>query len=71
MSLKIKNNINSELSIEHNDGSQAITVSSEELSKVKTDNIVNLANGTLPTSDPLISGQLWNNAGIVTVSTGA
>lgn len=24
----------------------------------------------LPTSDPLVSGQLWNNAGIVTVSAG-
>jgi hypothetical protein len=71
MSLKLKNNINTEFSIQHNDGSQAITVSSEELSKVKTDNIVNLANGTLPTADPLVSGKLWNNAGIVTVSTGA
>ena len=40
MSLKIKNNINSELHITHNDNTQAITVSSEELSRVKTVNTI-------------------------------
>ena len=24
----------------------------------------------LPTSDPLVAGQLWNNAGVLTVSAG-
>lgn len=25
---------------------------------------------TLPTSDPLVAGRLWNNAGVLTVSAG-
>jgi hypothetical protein len=25
----------------------------------------------VPTADPLVAGQLWNNSGVLTVSTGA
>ena len=35
-SIKLKNLENTEFTVQHNNGSQAITVSSEELSKVKT-----------------------------------
>jgi len=35
--------------------------------------VYNLSVGvgmTLPTSDPSVAGQLWNNSGVVTVSAG-
>ena len=34
-------------------------------------NIVNIANNTIPTEDPLIAGRIWNDAGTLKVSTGA
>ena len=36
-------------------------------------NITSIQSGkgiTLPTSDPAVSGELWSNSGIVTVSSG-
>jgi hypothetical protein len=69
--IKLTNTHGKTISIVGDDSiTQDISISSSELSIVKTDNIVNLANGTFPTYDPLVSGQLWNNSGVVTVSAG-
>lgn len=55
--IKLKNNINSEFSIQHNDDSQAITVSSEELSRVKTvDTIAGLRSISNPPPTVWVSG---------------
>lgn len=68
--LVFKDNNEAEFSVTHADNTGAISITSEELSKVKTVNILNIANGTLPTSAQIVSGQLWNNSGVVTVSGG-
>jgi hypothetical protein len=68
--IKLKNNINSEFTVTHEDNQGAISVSSTDLAKVAQDNLKNLSDGTLPTSDPLVAGKLWNNSGVVTVSAG-
>jgi hypothetical protein len=69
-SLKLKNAQNSEFTVTHEDNQGAISVSSTDLAKVAQDNLKNLSDGTLPTSDPLIAGRLWSNSGVVTVSAG-
>ena len=55
------------LSIVPDAGASDREVSAEVLGNI---NIVNIVNGTLPTSDPLVVGRLWNNAGTITVSNG-
>jgi len=65
-----KNNINTELTINHTDDSQSLEIGTEELRALKALNFQNLTNGTLPTVDPVVAGQLWSNSNVVTVSTG-
>jgi len=69
--IKLKNNIDTEFSIEHIDNAPAIYISSTRISMLTEDNLKNLADGTLPTDDPLVAGKLWNNNGVVSVSTGS
>ncbi|MEA2036985.1 MAG: hypothetical protein U9O94_05725 [Nanoarchaeota archaeon] len=69
--LKLKNANGVTTTIANEDTNTSdITLDTGELARVNSDNLKNLSDGTLPTSDPLIAGQLWNNNGIVTVSAG-
>lgn len=45
------------------DGSKAVSI--DTLAEV---NIQNLATGTLPATDPGISGRIWNDGGVLKVS---
>lgn len=46
----------------------ATSVTSIATGTLNTTGAVIMAN--LPTSDPLVAGQLWNNTGVLTVSAG-
>ena len=68
--IKLKNNLGTEFTITHTDGSGATSLTSEQLANSATINVDNIANGTIPISDPLVSGVIWANAGILTVRAG-
>ena len=69
--LKLKNAENAEFEITHNDGDGAISISGSDLENSASVNVDNIANNTIPTSDPLVAGRIWNDSGILKVSTGA
>ena len=65
--IKITNDINTALVIEHKDGDPMRTLNGDDI-VVNESGVVIL--DSIPTSDPVVANQLWNDSGTLKISTG-
>lgn len=56
------------LAYSHTDNSMSFYTAGAERMKIESDGGMVMNN--LPTSDPLVAGELWNNSGVVNISAG-